>query len=52
MCFGGAGKSESPDIRDTDEVVRTLLRVRLEDGCRPEFTRDSGADSGKRIFGG
>jgi hypothetical protein len=53
VCFGGAGKSESPDIRDTDEVVRKLLRVGLDDvGCRPEFTRDSDGDCGRRVFGG
>ena len=54
ICFGGAGKSESPDIRDEDEVVRKLLRVGLEAGCKPEFTRDSGGDCGisKRVFGG
>jgi hypothetical protein len=22
VCFGGAGKSESPDMRDAEEVVR------------------------------
>lgn len=45
--LGGAGKSDRPDIRDAEESVRKLLRVGLEDECRPEF-----GDRGRRVSGG